>query len=320
MTSQHWKLSQDISAYPQTQSPYPMADALYQLSLEEMLNAVEPDSTLRTGREWAGVWTRDVSYSILLSMAYLQPRAAQLSLWRKVDRKKKIIQDTGTGGAWPVSSDRMIWAVAAWELYKVTGDQDWLRQAYEVVNRSIRADMEVLYDAATGLVRGESSFLDWREQTYPSWMQPVDIFHSINLGTNAVHYQANRVAASMAQLLNDQDGQRIFSNNADKIRQGMNQYLWLPEKNAYAQYLYGRSFPIVSDRQEALGSALAVLFGIASEDQAQALVKSMPVTPFGITCISPQIPDIPPYHNNGVWPFVQAYWLWAAAEQLQTGG
>ena len=49
-------------------------------------------------------------------------------------------------------------------------------------------DTENVYDPVTGLVKGESSFLDWREQTYPKWMQPADIYESENLGTNAVHY------------------------------------------------------------------------------------------------------------------------------------
>ncbi|HAQ19743.1 MAG TPA: hypothetical protein DCR40_11000 [Prolixibacteraceae bacterium] len=37
-----------------------------------------------------------------------------------------IIQDTGTGGAWPVSSNRVVWAMAAWEIYTYTGDRNWL--------------------------------------------------------------------------------------------------------------------------------------------------------------------------------------------------
>lgn len=40
----------------------------------------------------------------------------------------------------------------------------------------------------------------------------------------------------------------------------------------------------------------------------------MPVTPFGASCIYPQIPGIPPYHNNGIWPFVQSYWAIASAK------
>ena len=73
------------------------------------------------------MWTRDVSYSIILSMAILQPEASRISLEHKISPEGTIIQDTGSGGAWPVSSDREIWAVAAYELYKTTGDEQWLR-------------------------------------------------------------------------------------------------------------------------------------------------------------------------------------------------
>ncbi|MDE6276506.1 MAG: hypothetical protein K2M06_00175, partial [Muribaculaceae bacterium] len=72
-----WNLKNDISAYPQLSTPNRLHQAIYNMGLDEMVNAVEPDTTLRTGKEWAGVWTRDVSYSILLSMAYLQPEAAK---------------------------------------------------------------------------------------------------------------------------------------------------------------------------------------------------------------------------------------------------
>ncbi len=75
-----------------------------------MINAIEPDSTFRTGKEWSGVWTRDISYSIILSLAYLQPKVAKYSLLRKV-KNGVIVQDTGTGGAYPVSTDRMVWAM-----------------------------------------------------------------------------------------------------------------------------------------------------------------------------------------------------------------
>ena len=80
-----------------------------------------------------------------------------------------------------------------------------------------------------------------------------------------------------------------------------------------AQYLYGRNFKILSPRSEALGEALCIIFGIADEKKAAQIVASVPVTDYGISCIYPQIPGIPPYHNNAVWPFVQSYWAQAAA-------
>jgi hypothetical protein len=49
-TDPAWRLSRDISAFPQYRSDYPVANALYNLAIEEMINAVEPDSTFRTGK------------------------------------------------------------------------------------------------------------------------------------------------------------------------------------------------------------------------------------------------------------------------------
>lgn len=308
-----WSLSRDVSQFPQYQSNHVLMNALYNLSLEEMVNSIEPDSTFRTGKEWSGVWTRDISYSIILAMASQQPEVSKKSLMRKV-KNNRIIQDTGTGGAYPVSTDRIVWTLAAWELYNVTGDSNWLQQAYAIIKNSIEDDLANIYDPVTGLVKGESSFLDWREQTYPDWMQPADIFESQCLGTNAVHYQANRILSQMAHLLKDKSAAEKHEALAKQIKDGINKYLWMKDKGYYAQFLYGRTFKIVSPRAEALGEALCVLFDIANDDQKQRIIENTPVTAFGIPCIYPQIPNIPPYHNNGIWPFVQAYWTLACAK------
>jgi hypothetical protein len=313
LTDSHWVMSKDVAAFPQYKSDYLISDVIYNMSLEEMVKAVEPDSTFRTGKEWAGVWTRDISYSIILSMAYMQPIVARNSLMKKV-KNGRIIQDTGTGGAYPVSTDRMIWATAAWELYKVTGDREWLKNAYTIIKNSAADDTANVYDQVTGLVKGESSFLDWREQTYPRWMQPADIFESMNLGTNAVHYNANKVLSEMALQLNDKESSLKYENIALKIKAGVNKYLWMNDKGYYGQYLYGRDFKMLSPRSEALGEALCVLFSVADEAKQRLVIASTPVTSWGISCIYPQISGIPPYHNNAVWPFVQSYWALAAAK------
>jgi Bacterial alpha-L-rhamnosidase 6 hairpin glycosidase domain len=307
-----WKLKRNASAFPQYHSKYKITDALYNLALEEMQNAVEPDSTFRTGKEWGGVWTRDISYSIILSMAVLQPKVATYSLMRKV-QNGRIIQDTGTGGAYPVSSDRMIWAVAAFEVYKVTGDKDWLIKAYQIIKKSAEDDLSNVYDKQTGLVRGESSFLDWREETYPKWMQPADIYESECLGTNVVHYQVNKVLAAMAASLND-PAATTYSQQANTIKKGIQDNLWTANKGYYGQYLYGRNFKTLSPRSEALGEALAVLFDATDPIREQSVISNTPVNAFGIPCIYPQIPSILPYHNKAVWPFVETYWAMASAK------
>ncbi len=309
--TKEWKLSQDISSKAQYKSDQPIVDALYNLSLEEGRLAIEPDNTFRTGAKWAGVWTRDISYSIILAFAYLEPEVAKTSLMRKV-RRDRIIQDTGSGGSWPVSSDRTVWAIAAWEIYKVTGDRKWLEQVFPIIKNTADDDYKTLRDSRTGLYSGESSFLDWREQTYPKWMSNKDIYVSENLGTNAVHYQMNVVLSQMAKILGEP--YQRYDTVAAAIKKGINDQLWNQEKGYYAQYLYGRNYLTQSPRFEALGEALTVLFGIADEKRAKDLISRSPLTEYGATCIYPQIPGIPPYHNNSVWPFVQSYWNLAAAK------
>ena len=99
---------------------------LYDMAISEMVKNIEADGTFRTGKLWEGVWTRDVSYSAILSLAHLEPDLVRNSLMRKVDKKGRIIQDTGTGGSWPCSTDRVVWTIAAYEVYLETGDLAWL--------------------------------------------------------------------------------------------------------------------------------------------------------------------------------------------------
>ena len=209
-----WNLEEDISGWTAYQAPSKLVTALYNLSLEEMIQDVRDDGAFMACAEWPGVWTRDISYSIVLAFAAINPEASKASLRAKV-RDGFIIQDTGTGGAWPVSTDRMTWALAAWEIFKVTGDQAWLEEVYPIIAKSAEADLETIFNSRTGLARGESSFLDWREQTYPRWMEPKDIFMTETLGTNVVHFKTYRILADMAGLLGE-DGAK-YRAVADQI-------------------------------------------------------------------------------------------------------
>ncbi|AZQ61595.1 glycogen debranching protein [Flammeovirga pectinis] len=312
-TSPVWKSSKKIDKYPTFTSDIPLVDALYNLALNELVADSEADGTFRTGKEWGGVWTRDISYSIVLSLSILDPERAKTSLRKKVKRNR-IIQDTGSGGAWPVSSDRVTWALAAWNVYTTTGDKDWLKEAFKVITNTIDDDMYIVYDKQTGLMRGESSFLDWRKQTYPRWMDNGDIYRSMNLGTNVVHYEAMKIAERMANVLGKSKEMNQYGELATNLKNAINTHLWMDDKGYYAQYLYGRNTMMLSPKFEALGEALAVLFDVSDSKRSAEIVTKSPIVPFGTACVYPQIPGIPPYHNNGIWPFVQAYWNIAAAK------
>ena len=289
--------------------------SLYNLAIHELTLNKEKDGTYRTGQYWGGVWTRDMSYSAILSLAHVDPEGMKACLLRKVDKKNRIIQDTGTGGSWPCSTDREIWAAAAWEIYLETGSDAWLRQVYHIIRRSLEADRVVAFNPATGLYRGESSFIDWREQSYPKWMQPADIAQSECLGTNAVFYRALDVLAKMGEKLSHRSDAKKYAAQAEALKTAINAYFWMEDKGYYAQYIYGRGSRVLSPRSETLGEALCVLWDIADARQAAAILEKMPLAPYGPTIFSPQISAIEtPYHNNGVWPFVTSFYGLAAAK------
>ena len=315
-----WKLKNDISSYPRLSTENLLHKAIYNMGLDEMVNAVEPDTTLRTGKEWAGVWTRDVSYSILLSMAYLHPEASRISLQKKVDSMGRIIQDTGSGGAWPVSTDREIWSVAAYEVYKVTGDKEWLRFIYPVVKRSLEDDYKSVYDEGTGLAKGETSFIDWREQSHPKWMQCADIFNTETLSTSIVHSRAWYILGEMAEELGDTETARKAKSQAGRIAQAVNEHLWMPSKGFYGMYLYGRDNLIMNPRAETLGESLAIMWDIANQERAKTITENNPTTPFGVAIFYPQIADMPAYHNNALWPWVASWWAMANAKAGNEAG
>lgn len=310
---QEWKKKNNLSKYPILTSSNRLHNAIYNMGLDEMVNNVEPDTTLRTGKEWAGVWTRDVSYSIILSMAYLQPEASKVSLMQKVNSRGCIIQDTGSGGAWPISSDRMIWSVAAYELYKVTGDREWLEYIYPIIVNSVSDDIKTLY-GESGLVRGETSFIDWREQSYPKWMQTVDIYNSESLSTSVVHYKTFRILADIARDLGRKKESETYLSQAQKLKNAINKYLWLDDKGYYAMYRYGRNSLITNPRVETLGESLAILFDVASPERGKSITENNPITPYGVGVFYPQIKDMTAYHNNALWPFVASYWALANAK------
>jgi hypothetical protein len=311
-----WVRRADLAGLPTLTSPEPLLDATWRLSLEELRELVRADGALAAGAKWPGVWTRDISLAALLSLASIVPDAVKTSLLAKVDASGRIIQDTGTGGSWPISTDRLVWALAAWEVYTVTGDRGWLERAYAIIARSVEADRHAAIDPATGLVTGETSFLDWREQSYPRWMQPADIARSQAIGTNAIHHGAYRILGRMATLLGGGVAAEAprWTLLADSLRTAVDRALWLPAAGHYAMFRYGRLAPLAAPRAEALGQALAVLLGVADGERAAQAIAASPQLPFGTPTFWPSIDGVPAYHNRSIWPFVTAYATWAAAD------
>lgn len=314
-------------------------DALYALAIEEVQRcsvsqisdgAFNDGKSLpapnggffQTGLFWTYVWTRDTSYAVDLGLAVLDPMRALNSLQFKLSKRRagddlQIIQDTGSGGSYPISSDRVAWSFGARALLRqLTGDQrhNFANTAYKALKNTIEHDRQVIFETEFGLYRGEQSFLDWREQSYPEWtaQDTVQIGMSKALSTNACHYSALRLAASLAEELGELETQQKYHQWAEELRQAIRKHLYLPDKQLYSTFITTAFDAGAAHQYDLLGSAFAVLLDIADETQAVQIVANYPHLPKGATVIYPQQRDQLIYHNQAIWPFVTAYWLKAA--------
>lgn len=289
-----------------------------------------------TGAKWHYVWTRDLSYSLDLGLHYLDPARAMNSLLfktskvraeliaRGVEDVEVALQDTGSGGSWPVSSDRVVWILAASQLVPAAeneenpadAEQQWQDQWYQIAKQTLLQDRQYLYSNKLGIYRGETSFLDWREQTYPSWTANNTLYlaESHALSTNVLHYVALTKAAAAAEKLDPQYA-TVFKNWALALKAAINANFWLTEKGLYASYIGEEHNPMPVHHYDLLGLALAINHGVASELQASQILSNYPVTNAGAPVIFPALKDIPIYHNRAIWPFVSAYALRSAKKQ-----
>jgi hypothetical protein len=324
---------------PSVQTHNPLFDALYQLALDEAgensVDAIQdgafrngaplPCATggcFETGRKWTYVWTRDTSYAVDLGMAWVDPIRAKNSLAFKLSKRRsgaglEIVQDTGTGGSYPVSTDRVVWAIGARELLNhLTGDAraELAGQALEALKNTAAHDRAVAFDPEDGLYRGEQSFLDWREQSYPAWVLS-DLAHigtSKSLSTNVGHLALLVTGAELAEEKGDAAAAADFRAKADALRLAIRTKLWLAEDKQFSTYMTTSLDRAPARRFDLLGTSLAVLFDAATPEQARDAIASYPTLSKGPPVIFPEQKETPIYHNRAIWPFVTAYWVKAA--------
>lgn len=307
-----WRIVPETEYGPRYHSGFEVLNKAYCLALNEAGALINEEGTFRTGANWPTVWTRDIAYATPLGLGMWNVQACMKSLQARV-RKGEVEQDTGTGGSWPISSDRVVWSVAAWEAYCLTGDGDWLLRASRVLEKTCLKDEKVL-TATGGLMRGESSFLDWREQSYPAWMTSADIGDSSSLSTMILHAAARKMLARMFRELGMEGKAREWDGKGEALSGVIEKFFRIPGSDLYGQYLYGRGYPVLSEKVDSLGNMLCVLLGHAHGAHAARMVAALPHCVYGIPCFHPQMPeDVAPYHNRATWPFLEGYYAQAAA-------
>ncbi|MHB1273452.1 MAG: alpha-L-rhamnosidase-related protein [Rhodanobacter sp.] len=276
-----------------------------------------PCHCFETGLKWPYVWTRDLSYSIDLGLWRFDPARARNGLRFKLSDVRVpsatqglyVMQDTGSGGSWPISTDRVVWFLGARHLL---GDKAFAGEVYTALRDTLAQDRQYAFDATFGLYRGETSFMDWREQSYPAWTanEVTFIAQSYALSTNVLHYQALQLAATLAGAHHDAEAAAAYRAQAAALKTAINAHFWRADRGMYMSYIGGDGTPY--DTYDLLGISLAITSGVADGERARQTLANYPTWPAGSPIMWPERADQPIYHNRAIWPFVSAYALRAA--------
>lgn len=281
------------SLLPRYASDQPVVDALFARDMAAIAAAATRPAT---------------ELDVMLSLYCLAPHRAQQYLRSRIDGLAVATGSATSPQPWPVDAARAAWVPAAYDIYKATADTAWLHESYTIARNTLHADMQVLWDPDNKLMHGGSVYFGSDPKPYPAWMQPVDIYSTMGLGTNATYTAAFDAMAAMAETTGDDAS--LYRSMSQTISTALNNRLWIPNHGYYSQYIYGNAYHIQSQATDCLGQALAVLAGIANEEMSRSVVAKTPRLPCGTVQIYPRQAGAAIEVN----PIVQAFWNLAAAK------
>ncbi|MDA1120918.1 MAG: hypothetical protein O2887_10595 [Bacteroidetes bacterium] len=230
----------------------------------------------------------------------------------------------------------MSWTVAAWANYLYTGSRPFLKIALAATLGGLEYGERTEFDSELNLFRGLafmgdgiSQYPDFWAKSMPgsghimNWTQHnPDKKVAVGLGLpmhvlsiQCLNYQGYVLAARMQQELGLPVDKTLLEKAA-RLKAAINKHFWREDAGIY-RYMVGPF--CVSDQQEGWGNTLAILFNIASPEQAKRIFANIRITPQGIPVIWPNWPrytssDTMTFgQRNNIWPSVNGVWSEVAA-------
>ena len=324
--------------FPFLQSSNPLLWGAYRVAAGDLAGNIalfqdglleRPAPCILAGLEYQTPWTRDTAINIWNGAGLLAPEAARNTLLAVLE--KSPVGDVRIGGQY---WDAIIWVVGAWQYYLFTGDRALLQLAREAARSSFAWFEAEEFDPAWGLFRGpavygdgvasypdeyaatdgSSSILDWPAANPTRAARPGFGLPMMALSTNCTYAQAYALMGQVeAQFGGDP---HPWLTKAAAVRSAVRQHFWDAEHSTF-RYLVDAGGGCA--HQEGMGHALALLFGVASSEQAAGVLREQFISPAGIPCVWPTFrrysiygADVFGRHSGTVWPHIQGLWAEAA--------
>ena len=287
---------------------------------------------------WAGygfntyLYTRDTAYSSWLGTAYILPdvvdshlkylRGLRRELGLKVAKLHEIQidgipqEETGMTGQEMVQqyntncitrrTDDIVWVLGLWEVYKSTCNRDLLDYILEEFKYFDENIYCYFMDEATGLYRGQSSFIDVGGAPYGGRGAGATVALK-TLSTNCLCVGCFEILRKAAVMVGQDEFAATLKKRHDDLADATRMHFgaagwhhWLDDEGGS------------SGSQEVLGLAFLTLFDILPPKEGAKLLADYHDGDFGRPLMWPFFGSGRVYHDNSTWPFANA--IYALAE------
>lgn len=318
--AQNAKTKKTISYDPKASCTIITGDELTDKALATAIWTIDhnttEDSLLKAGADYGGEWTRDIAINSWNAVSLLRPGLAEHSLWSVTEERKTIGHQY-----W----DKIIWTIAAWNHYLITGNESFLAQAYDCCKRTMQTLEDTCFDHSYGLFMGPAVYQDgitaYEEPVFDTTLKFNGFVlahpnsHTIKcLSTNAVYFYSYLCLAEMAKL-REPAAVKGYLQKAQALKRQFRKH-FLNKKEGKLYFLIDHTGH-KHDFQEGLGVAFAIKFGLVSESEALAILKNIHSTPSGIPatwpCLKRCSAEQPGRHNVMIWPHVNMFFADACA-------
>lgn len=278
---------------------------------------------IQAGGGYPSPWTRDAAINTWWAASLIDPQAARDTLLAVCEPHSTTTVIQQDDQWW----DQIIWAIAAWHHFVVTGDDDFLAEAYGIVTATLDILDHHHFDAQYGLYRGGAVMQDgisgypappFESGNSSTFVLDYPLAHTIMcLSTNVVYAHAHQVTGWMAAALHKDA--KSHADRAATLTSTINRLLWREESGLYGYFLHGAGpySGTVDPHQETLGHALAILFDIANTERRDRILAALHREPHGVVSVWPHFERFdtthPGRHNAICWPMIMAFWAGATA-------
>jgi hypothetical protein len=318
-----WSRAENTSLYLQT--PYPILDAAFALAVREALDYVAPAGTTSAmlGGDSPGgqyyypyyywshtsppdirEYTRDTAQHVEWGdSVVVDPAAAKGSMLRRCDFANNVLREDAV-----VTMDSVGLITAAWEYYKITGDQAFLSTTWNCFWNTINTK-QAAQKQSNGLWTGAT----WADNV-SGYITATD-FNDRNtsvesLYANTVVAGAWQSLASIATVLGNTSAASTCTSNYNNLKTAINAILYRPEFSNYCYYV-NTTVGTYYNYREDITSGLIYLYGIANGTQALAYHNAFVPTNYGYRNVDPVTPSgQTSYQGGNVFENEEGYHAW----------